>query len=375
MTTSNRSDGAGWLLVMILTTSLSILGVGQASLYAQQPPTSLVVPLRYATTEAPNAVFWAVSPFPARRQLLIYAAHLTAARNRTLKGLRVRRNGGDRDTLPAGYFYLEVSLSENTRSAAAADVRFAANRGSNPVQVFRGRFDLPESPAPRVTPAPWATPFSVRLPFATAYVYGGGTLCVETVTSTAGPWWPLDGLRQNSAGKVLAYGNSCIPRLSGHPAGADAASQNLGSSAVVFLRGTRTQGSGLLLLGLDNKTIGAAPLPLDLASFGAPGCSLLLNPMVMAPIALAERPGGQGHVAVAIAVPYDVRLPGVSYYTQWLLREPGHNSLGLTFSNGVAATIGPYKPPLGITWIESTDLAAATGRILAGRTPVLRFDL
>ena len=74
--------------------------------------------------------------------------------------------------------------------------------------------------------------------------------------------------------------------------------------------------------------------------------------------------------------PDDVRLAGMSYYTQWVLQEPpGYNSLGLTFSNGVQATIGPYVPPLGISWIESTDPNGGTGRILAGRTPVLRFDL
>lgn len=367
----SRANGTGWLPVLALT----------ASLGAQQAPTSFVVPSAFTTTEAPNAVFWAISPFPARRQLLIGDGHLLDARNRSLKGLRVRRNGGEPDTLLAGSLHLAVSLSESARSAQRPDVRFAANRGNNPVQVFQGRVDLPRSPQPTVKPAPWESPHSARLPFTTAYVYGGGTLCVETVTTTttssiAGPWWPLDGLRQNNTGQVLHFGHSCIPRLAGYPAGADAASQNLGSSAVVFLSGNRAQGNGMLLLGLDNQSLGAARLPLDLFSFGAPGCSLYLDPLATAPIALARNPGGQGHAALDLPVPFDPRLQGQTYYTQWVLHEPGHNSLGLTFSNGVAATIGRYQPPLlGISWIESTDPNAATGRILSGRTPVLRFDL
>jgi hypothetical protein len=138
---------------------------------------------------------------------------------------------------------------------------------------------------------------------------------------------------------------------------------------VLFLRGNRTQGNGLALLGLQNKT-------LDLGPFGAPGCSLYLEPLVMAPITLAPQPGGLGHASLAVAVPFDTRLQNLSYYSQWLLHDPGHNSLGLTFSNGVQTTIGPWKRPLlGFSWIESTDPAAQAGRILAGRMPVLRFDL
>ncbi len=369
MTTSIRPHCAGWLLVIMLTGGLT------ASLGAQATPTSLVAPPGYATKEAPNAVFWAISPFPARRQLIIAAGHLTPARNRNLKGLRVRRNGGDPDTLPAGSLELSVFLSETPRSPQAASVAFAANRGNNPVQVFRGRLDLPDSPQPLLTPAPWTNPFAVQVPFSSAYAYGGGNLCVETVTSTAGPWWPLDGLRQNSPGGVVTYGQSCISGLSGQPADADAASQNIGSSAIVFLRGSRTQGNGMLLLGIDNQTLGSARLPLDLTLFGAPGCNLYLNPIVTAPITLAAQSASRGHVAVATPVPYDIRLAGLSYHTQWVLQEPGHNSLGLTFSNGVQASIAPFQPPLGISWIENTQLAATAGRILAGRTPVLRFDL
>ncbi|MHC4513065.1 MAG: hypothetical protein ACYTGO_00815 [Planctomycetota bacterium] len=384
MTTSTWSDHA-WQLLAIAVAGGIGLGPGQPRLCAQGVPASLVVPARYATQEAPNAVFWAVSPFAARRQLLFDAAHLAAANGHKLKGLWVRRNGGDRDTLPAGFLHVAMSLSETARRAASASAAFASNRGKNPVQVFAGAVKLPQSPPPKVTPAAWAQPFAVRLPFQTTYAYGGSNLCLETVTSpmtapdgaeTQYPWWPLDGLRQSSLGKVTVYGHSCIPKLSGYPAGADAASQNLGASAVVFLRGGRPRGNGLLLFGIDNNSFGGSRLPLDLAGFGAPGCSLYLDPLALARITLTEQPGGQGHVAAAVPVPYDVRLAGMSYYTQWVLQEPpGYNPLGLTLSNGVQATIGPYVPPLGISWIESTDPNGGTGRILAGRTPVLRFDL
>lgn len=367
MTTSNRSL-AGGLLLILLTPHLT----------AQQAPSYHVVPAAFTSKEAYHAVFWAISPFPARRQLLIDAGHLVPALNQTLKGIRVRRNGGDPDTFPAGSLHLVLSLSNTTRLSKDAAVAFAANRGQNPVQVFSGRVDLPQSPPPTVQPAAWTTPFSVQVPFSRAYPYGGGNLCIESLTSlspntggTAGPWWPLDGLRQDKTGTVVAdgLGNiSCIPGLPGHPADADAASQNLGSSAVLFLRGNRTEGSGMALLGLDNKT-------LDLTPFGAPGCNLYLDPLVMAPIALTSQPGGLGHASLAVPVPYDKGLQDLSYYSQWVLYEQGHNSLDLTFSNHVKATIGPWQPPLGISWIESTDPSAPSGRILSGRTPVLRFDL
>ena len=364
MTTSIRSLGTGGLLLILLMPHLT----------AQQT-TYHVVPSQYTSKEAPNAVFWAISPFPARRQLLIDALHLTPALNQTLTGIRVRRNGGDTDTFPGGSLHLVLSLSNTTRNAKDAGVVFAANRGKNPVQVFSGRVDLPQSPQPKVQPAAWTMPFSVRVPFSRAYPYRGGNLCLESLTSlspstgsAAGPWWPLDGERQNHTGSVLLDGTSCIPNLSGLPADADAASQNLGSSAVLFLRGNRSQGNGMVLLGLEKKIQ-------DLTPFGAPGCSLYLNPLVMAPIALVSQPGGLGHASLAVPIPYDKGLEKMSYYSQWMLHDQEHNSLNLTFSNVVKATIGPWQPPLGISWIESTDPAAPSGRILAGRTPVLRFDL
>ncbi len=370
---------------LAITLAIGIcIGSSRLPLCAQSAPTSLVVPSQYTTQEAPNAVFWAISPFAARRQLILGATHLRAAKGRKLKGLRVRRNGGERDTLSAGFLQLEVSLSETAHSLPSTSPTFAQNRGKSPVVVFKGVVSLPTSPAPRVMPAAWTSQFQVKLPFAASFVYGGRNLCVETVTSllqtpsggvAQHPWWPLDGLRQSSFGAVKVRGQSCIPGLPGHPAGADAASQNLGASAVVFLRGSRAQGSGLVLVGYDNKTLGGTRLPLDLAVIGAPTCSLYLDPILAAQFTLKKQPGGLGHVAMTMPVPYDVGLAGLSYYTQWMLSDPGHNSAGLTFSNGVQATIGPHAPPLGISWIESTDLNAAAGRILTGRTPVLRFDL
>ncbi len=117
MTTSKCPD-RGWRQLAVTLAIGICIGSGSSKLplCAQSAPTSLVVPSQYATREAPNAVFWAISPFAARRQLILGASHLSAAKGRKLKGLRVRRNGGERDTLSAGFLQLEVSLSETARS-------------------------------------------------------------------------------------------------------------------------------------------------------------------------------------------------------------------------------------------------------------------
>jgi hypothetical protein len=51
------------------------------------------------------------------------------------------------------------------------------------------------------------------------------------------------------------------------------------------------------------------------------------------------------------------------------------NPLGIALSNGVKATVGAASPEPGFGWVEATDLASPSGRVLPGRAPVLRFSL
>ena len=90
-----------------------------APLFAQTP-TTVVVPAAYSSTEAPNAAFWAISPFAARRQLLIDEQHLPGLRGKQLRSIWLRRNGEDASSFAAGVLQIDVTLSHAPVGADAA---------------------------------------------------------------------------------------------------------------------------------------------------------------------------------------------------------------------------------------------------------------
>lgn len=101
---------------------------------------------------------------------------------------------------------------------------------------------------------------------------------------------------------------------------------------------------------MDNLPIGAAfyaigfsrtlsllgPLPLDLAPFGAPNCSLRVNPDVMV---LAINPTGTTALQ-NLAIPNNLGLLGMRFYAQAASLDTPANTLGLVMSDAAAGVIG-----------------------------------
>ena len=69
-----------------------------------------------------------------------------------------------------------------------------------------------------------------------------------------------------------------------------------------------------------------------------PGCLLYASGEVAVPVATDPL----GNAAIPATVPNDLSLVGQVLYHNWLLIDPGapNNPIGLTASNGAAATIG-----------------------------------
>jgi hypothetical protein len=371
---------------MRLPTTISCLLAllsGSASLAAQG--NAIVVPAAHASAEAPGTEFWAFSPFPARRQVLVDGAHLAAALRRTFWSVAVRRNMGDPAALQEGVLALEVWLSHTGVSAAAPHFEFARNRGKDHRLVFQGEVRFPACPPAPSSPAPWAAPFAVTLPFSTPFPYLGGTLCLETVTARVreaggallpAPWWTIDAVTSDPAGTVSLFGTSCIPGMGALPAGVDPATASLGATAVFFLRGPKRTGLAVCAVGTNDRTFSGLPLPFDLSRFGATGCALYTDWVWTKGAAVSAPPGGQtGYAGCELELPADPSLLGASMFGQWLFLDPTANPLGFTLSNGVKATLGAAAPQLGFGWVEATDLASTSGRVLPGRAPVLLFSL
>ena len=95
-----------------------------------------------------------------------------------------------------------------------------------------------------------------------------------------------------------------------------------------FLRGAPKNRMALLATGLQG-------LNLDLGPAGAPGCMLLV-----APLLLTSAPtDAQGFLLVRSGVPNMKGLLNASFRLQFAIHDTT-NPLGLVFSNGLIATIG-----------------------------------
>ena len=97
-------------------------------------------------------------------------------------------------------------------------------------------------------------------------------------------------------------------------------------------------GLAFLALGLSSSAAGNLPLPLDLASFGLPGCTLLQDCALdfAAPTTSVNATAARH----TFAVPSQSWCLGLTVYVQPFAPAPGANPTGLVVGNGVAYTFG-----------------------------------
>ncbi len=347
---------------------------GLAPLAAQQRP-QVTVPAANTNVEGDGLVFWALSPFDARRQLLLDARHLGQIVNQPILTLSVRRNAaGDRHR--GGRLHVEVWMSHTSRAASAPQAAFAGNRGADHQQVFAGWLTLPDVPQPTTAPAPWVAPFAVDIPLDTPFAYLGGTLCIETITTTdptaPTPWWPIDAVVQPERGAATSYGTSCMTNMGTEPATADTALLALGSTATLSLSGPRpTPAPVLCMIGTNRTALGPLRLPYEMGPLGAPGCWLLTSGQISIPTALQPLGPRNGLATVRAPIPATPALANIPLFVQWALSDATENALGWSTSNAIHLQLGASLPRWDIGWVESTDLGATTGSSYSGRIPVL----
>jgi len=361
----------GWLLGVFPRASL---GLAIAVIAAASMAQSVVVPAAFAGSEGQGGGLWAFTPFESHGQVLIDARHLTGQSGRDLLAITLRRNGGESRAAEPGRLWIELSLSNSSRLAADASSSFAANRGQDHTMAFAGYVDFPRSPAFAGTPVLWQAPYVVSLAMQKVLRYQGQTLCIETVTRLVAPNdarlpsppdWSPDVTHAPRTGSAGFAGKGCIPGMP-DPA-ATATSLSLGDTMVLSLAGSCGAGLALHLLG-------GTRLDLALDAYGAPGCFLLSDRLLITPAAIQSMPAGPAAIALFdLPLPALPRLAGARLYSQWMVMDPTANRLGLTFSNGVVLTLGAPVGS-GTCWIESTELAASQGRVTSHVAPILRLD-
>jgi hypothetical protein len=98
-------------------------------------------------------------------------------------------------------------------------------------------------------------------------------------------------------------------------------------------------GFALLMIGFTRTNWRGNPLPFSMATFGAPGCSILAGPDSTQTQSLNF--AGIGNTS--ITVPDNPAFVGVHIYSQSAPLVPGANALGLLFSNGLDTRIGGWQ--------------------------------
>ena len=95
-------------------------------------------------------------------------------------------------------------------------------------------------------------------------------------------------------------------------------------------------GYALLLHGYSDQQWGPVPLPLALATLGAPGCAL----QVAVDLILVAQSGASTSVTFGLPIPNDATLTGLRFFDQVATVDPGANALGLAFSAAAMLKVG-----------------------------------
>ena len=141
--------------------------------------------------------------------------------------------------------------------------------------------------------------------------------------------WTLSGLVLRPAWRIncSGAGSNLTPSLSsvGLP--------SLGSSYDIAVADALGGTFGVLASGLSDSTWSGGSLPAPLP--GAPGCMLLVDPVVLDAVVLS----GVGTGSVSFAVPTSSGLIGTEIFHQWGILD-AVNALGVVMSNAGRASIG-----------------------------------
>jgi len=133
------------------------------------------------------------------------------------------------------------------------------------------------------------------------------------------------------------FGAGC-PGTAGTPTLTAAAAPNarpvLGSTLMVTV-GNLPTNLGLMVVGLSDTNSGPFTLPLDLTSFGMPGCNLLVEAMTNQFLI-----GSSGTATWSFTVPNDPSFIGLVVYEQAFSIDPPANATGLAVSNAGKARVG-----------------------------------
>ncbi len=128
------------------------------------------------------------------------------------------------------------------------------------------------------------------------------------------------------------YGSNCRIGMTHTATG----NPGLGQSVKYWLSGGPSSQVANLSIGLSRTSWGSIKLPLNLTTFGMPGCNLYTGGVII----VGGTSSAKGATSTTIVVPNNPSLIGANLYSQYLCADPGANVGGMTMTNGLHTRLG-----------------------------------
>jgi hypothetical protein len=270
-----------------------------------------------------------------------------------------------------------ITMSVSSQAWDAASTVFAANHGTNVVQVFSGQLSLPTRLIPPL-PEFWEAPFPFTVPFHYARTMGRSLVIdvLQTGNTGGSPW--LVEVTTPDVGSRASNGDvnrqtSCFFSNGSRNYGVGYNALVPGGSWTVAWVGVLPNALGMVAIGGQGAggQWNGLQLPIDLAAVGAPGCGW----WVSADFLTAAMADATGIARLTVPVPDLSSLRGATFYDQAAFVDPAANALGLVTTWSGRWTIGTGIGAPG-SFLSATDIAAhgASGRLRVGTLPSLKLS-
>lgn len=316
--------------------------------------TKYVTPATYANRFAGSDNVIPFSGQVTKYQQVILGAELPNAF--TMAGLGARRDerwaGIERVLVD-----LEIQIGYTTRTPATLSTTFAANwdAGAPATVLPRGLFLYPAMPK---TPLTDPAEFVLRIPWQATFDWvpmAGRNLLVQVIQRGGSrPFaYPLDAGGSPSIARLYAFsdtaltGSSDVPNYglvlcfyelthTAVPILSSKETPQIGNQMPVQLAEARASAQAVLLLGASDRTWTGLMLPFDLTPFGGIGCSVLASGELQSRVTT----NAAGTAKFVYDIPLAITLIGVRFHNQYVIVDPGANTLGLAVSNAATGVIG-----------------------------------